>query len=153
GQVPKEKGSFRALLFWARDNPGRLRENFRFIADHFDWFMELRGYRDRIVHQGYYSIVYTERDFFQFFLTPGGVAELKLVDDDYKQEDDQPDKSRFQRVHLLSWLKRLTISMLQFAEQLSHAIEIQLGIKPSRTHVLSGVYAPALHHLFAYEQP
>jgi hypothetical protein len=153
GQLPKEKSSLRALLFWARDNPERLRENFRFITDHFDWFMELRGYRDRIVHQGFYSNVYTERDFFQFFLMPGGVAELQWLHGGYKEEDHQPDKPRFQRVPLLSWLKGLTISVLELAEQLSSAIEKQLGVQRSHTHVLSGVYVPALHHLLAYEQP
>jgi hypothetical protein len=153
GQLPKEHGSFRALLFWARKNPQRLREEFRFITNHFDWFMELRGYRDKIVHQGFYSNVYTERDFFQFFLMPGGVAELQWLYGGYKEEDHEPDQPRFQRVPLLLWLKRLTVSVLELAEQLSAAIERQLDVQRSRTHVLSGVYVPALHHLLAYEQP
>jgi hypothetical protein len=100
GQLPKEHGSFRALLFWARKNPQRLREEFRFITNHFDWFMELRGFRDKIVHQGFYSNVYTERDFFQFFLMPGGVAELQWLYGGYKEEDHEPDQPRFQRVPL-----------------------------------------------------
>lgn len=33
------------------------------------------------------------------------------------------------------------------------AIEKQLDVRRSHTHVLSGVYVPALHHLLAYEQP
>jgi hypothetical protein len=64
GQVPR---TFRKLVLRARNNPDSLRETFRFITEHFDWFMELRSYRDQIVHQGYDLVTYTERDFLQFF--------------------------------------------------------------------------------------
>ncbi len=160
GQLPKEDkegkqtaASFRALIFWARDNPQRLRENFRFLPNHFDWFMKMRADRDKIVHDGYSLTIYTERDFFQFFLVPGGVTELQQLHGGYKQEDYDEDNPRFVRVPLVSWLKKLTTDVLGLADELSRAIETQLGVRCSKTHVLDGVYVPALHHLMAYEQP
>jgi hypothetical protein len=150
-QVPNS--SFRALLFFARDNPNRLRENFRFLPTHFEWFMELRGYRDKIVHKGHYPNIYTQRDFFQFFLMPGGVAELQQLHGGYREEDYDPNKPLFVRVPLLSWLKKLTISVLSLSDELCRAIETEIGIQPSKTHVLDGVYVPALHGLLSYEQP
>jgi hypothetical protein len=160
GQLPKEKkeeketaASLRAMLLWARDNPQRLRENFRFLPNHFNWFMKMRGDRDKIVHDGHYLVIYTERDFFQFFLLPGGVAELQQLHGGYREEHHYNNNPRIVRAPLLSWLKKLTMDVLGLADELARSIETQLGVKCSKTHVLDGVYVPALHHLMAYEQP
>jgi hypothetical protein len=160
GQLPKEEkeekktaASLRAMLFWARDNPQRLREHFRFLPNHFDWFMKMRADRDKIVHDGYSLNIYTERDFFQFFLFPRGVTELQQLHGGYKQEDYDENNPRFVRLPLLSWLKKLTSDVLRLADDLARAIETQLAVQCSKTHVLDGVYVPALHHLLSYEQP
>jgi hypothetical protein len=91
--------------------------------------MELRGYRDKIVHKGHNPNIYTERDFFQFFLIPGGVAELQLLHGGYREEDYDPNKPRFARVPLLSWLKKLTTSVLRLSDELCLAIETEIGIQ------------------------
>lgn len=140
GQLPKETSSFREMIFWVRDNPQRVRERFRFITDHFDWFMELRAVRYRIVHQGYYSNIYTDRNFFKFFLMPG------------RPRAPAPrDNPPIRQVPLVSFLRRFTQSVLELAAQLSQAIDAQQGIRCSQTHVLEGVYVPALYDLLSYQ--
>ena len=71
----------------------------------------------------------------------------------YKEEDFREGKPRFRQEPLISFLKEHTAAILNFAEALAQAIEQEHNISATRTHVLSGVYVPALHHLMSYQQP
>jgi hypothetical protein len=118
--------------------------------------MALRALRDKIVHQGYYSNIYTDRSLFKFLLTPGFDPDLQLSRSHrrYQNEDDpQQARPRIQQVSLLSLLKNFTLSVFELTGQLSQAIEKQEELECSKTHVLSGVYVPALHHLLSYVEP
>jgi len=157
GQLPKEKQSFRAMICWAKNNPHRLRDDFLFITQHFEWFMELRALRDKIVHQGYYSNIYTDRSLFKFFLMPGFDPDLHRIRRFHRRHQDGNDPQqagpRIRQVSLLSLLKSFTLSVFELTTQLSQAIEKQEELKCSKTHALSGVYVPALHHLLSYIEP
>jgi hypothetical protein len=149
GQIPDKTDSFREMLRWSTENTSRLRENFHFITGHSEWFMHLRSLRNKIVHNGFYSNIYTDRILFKFFLFPGVVKLRRGRGTPRDGESRRPTT----QVPLISLLKRFTTSVLELSEQLSAAIESQLKIGPSKTHVLSGVYVPALNHLLSYEQP
>ena len=49
--------------------------------------------------------------------------------------------------------ERFTVAVLDLAEQLAHAIAKQQQVQLSRTHLLNGVYVPALHHISSYQEP
>jgi hypothetical protein len=154
GKVPKD--SINSLKNWILKDQIRINtfhETFHFIREHFDWFTELKAIRDKIVHQGYHSNIYTDRILFKFMLMPIGVVELQMLHGGYKEKDHREDKPRFRQVPLLSLLKRFTLSVLELATQLSRAIQERHTLRCSRTHTLSGVYVPALHHLISYEEP
>jgi hypothetical protein len=54
---------------------------------------------------------------------------------------------------MLPLFSRLTFEMLNFSDELAAIIANQKNIVPSRRHILSGVYVPALHQLRAYGPP
>jgi hypothetical protein len=152
GQVPGK--SFHDLIRWAKDNPTRIFEAFRFLPEHWDWFMELRGIRDKLIHLGYDLNIYTDRISFLLILMPTGESELQLLHGGYKQEDYHPDQPpRFRQYPLLPLLKRFTENVLGLSAQLAKAIGEQRKHKYSQTHVLNGVYIPALHHILSYKVP
>ncbi len=161
GVEPRKRGtvsgdSFHRLLNWTMKGPDRINyfyESFRFFVQHSDWFMELKDIRDKLVHQGFNLNTYTDRALLELILMPSGEAELKLLHGGYKQEDYREDKPRFRRYPLISFLKGLTLNVLGLAKQIALAIAKQRECEPSRTHLLNGVYVPALHHLASYKQP
>lgn len=155
GTVPKGD-SFHGLLSWAKKNPTRIEffyEPFRFFIQHSQWFMQLKDIRDKLVHEGYNLNIYTDRHLLELFLMPSGEAELQLLHGGYKQEDYDENKPRFRRYPLLSFLRGLTLNVLGLAKQIAAAIAKQRDYEPSRTHLLNGLYVPALHHLTFYREP
>jgi hypothetical protein len=54
---------------------------------------------------------------------------------------------------LLPLLRLFTEGALDLANRITEAIVAERGHTPSRTHVINGVYIPALHHLLSYEEP
>jgi hypothetical protein len=154
GTVPRD--SFHRLLNWTKKDPERINyfyESFHFFTQHSDWFMELKDIRDKLVHQGFNLNIYTDRVLLELILMPSGEAELKLLHGGHKQEDFREDKPRFRRYPLISFLKGLTLNVLGLAKQIALAIAKQFECEPSRTHLLNGVYVPALRHLTSYKQP
>jgi hypothetical protein len=154
GKIPSD--SFNGLKKWIekdRTRINRFYERFRFIADPFDWFYELKDIRDDLVHRGYHCNIHTDRVLLRLILMPIGTVELQMLHGGYKQEEYREDKPRFRQAPLLSLLKRFTLSILALASQLAQAIEEQHAVRGSRTHVLNGVYVPALHQLTSYEEP
>ena len=57
------------------------------------------------------------------------------------------------RTHLMPFLKRVTQGILDLARKIAEVIAAERKNDPSKTHVLNGVYIPALHHLLSYVQP
>jgi hypothetical protein len=47
----------------------------------------------------------------------------------------------------------LTEHVLRLADQVASAIGEQRNLSPSQTHILNGVYLPALNHILSYEEP
>jgi hypothetical protein len=160
GTIPSQ--SFHDLLKWTR-KPGRLDkidERFRFVTEYFDEFLLLKEMRDRIVHNGYHTNIFTNRTSFRLTLMPGGAAHLRVLRIRQKLQDIADDlvegkkqkRPIFQRP-LLAFLKASTLSLLAFANQMALGIEQLQNRARSKTHVISGVYVPALHHLLSYKQP
>lgn len=149
GQVPS--GSFDELARWVRDNPARIDPAFHFLARELEWFDELHGIRTNLAHRGYDILTYTDRVRFSFFTAPFGRTETRLL----REERGLPARSdRHTLTPLLSFVKRLSQSMLRVADQIATASLGRLGLQaPSKTHALCGVYVPALHGLDAYEPP
>ena len=141
GQAPPE--SFHKLNNWAKANASKLLPQFRFIAEDLPWFNQLNAIRTKLVHRGYGSVTFTNRLCLSF-----GLAQPELY------VRIPPREKRVRLEPLVPLLKRLTRSVVDFSEDLAAAVRQQEGVANlSRTHVLNGVYVPALHHLDAYQVP
>ena len=151
-QTPKE-GSFHDLLKWVKKDTNNVYEPFRFITEQSDWFTELKDFRDDLIHRGYNINIFTDRVLLVLIFMKAGDAELQLLRGGYKVEDYREDRPRFPQYPLLSLLKRFTVSVLDLAENLAQAIAKQQQFQLSRTHLLNGVYVPALHHITSYQEP
>jgi hypothetical protein len=53
----------------------------------------------------------------------------------------------------MPFLKRATQGALDLSKKIAEVVAAQKGHTPSRTHVLNGVYIPALQHMLSYEEP
>jgi hypothetical protein len=146
GQVPGD--SFRDLIAWAKENPIRVQDNLRFLTDHWDWFMKLRGIRDKLVHFGYDLLVYTDDVAPSFGLMSTGEMDLHFL-----RSPGEPLKNKVQTIPLMPFLKENTNHLLSLAGQVAKVIAEQQGHPPSQTHVLNGVYIPALNHILSYKEP
>ena len=146
GQVPAE--SFRDLITWAKKNPTKIPDSLSFLQQHWDSFMKLRGIRDKLVHSGYDLLVYTDDVAPSFGLMATGEVELH-----FKRVPGEPLKNKVMVVPLMPFLKESTKNVLQLADQVAGVIAKQQGHIPSQTHVLNGVYIPALNHILSYEEP
>jgi hypothetical protein len=156
GQLPKHDSkkqvSFYEVICWAKENPNRLYEEFRFILKHFEWFVRLRDLRDKLVHGGHSLVAFTDRVTLRYFSYYPGRNELQMLHGGYREEDC-PDPEANYPEPLLSLLKEHTLHVFDLARELSEAIQSQSQISCSRTHTLNGVYVPALHHLVSYQSP
>jgi hypothetical protein len=161
GQLPKGKQgkypqefegsfiSFRDLIGWAKDNPTRLPDNLRFLPEHWDWFMDLRGIRDKVLHKGYDINVFTDHIAPSFALISTGELELHFLHKPRQRLESGGVEER----PLLPLLKGLTEHVLRLADQVANVIGQQRNLAPSQTHILNGVYLPALNHILSYEEP
>lgn len=148
GQLPDDD-SFRSLVVWASENPGRLPGNLAFLSEHKDWFMRLRGIRDKLVHLGYDLNVYTDDVAPSFGLMSTGEVNLHFLRTPRKPMGDRGIKLQ----PLLPFLRESTERVLHLASQVSDAIVKQAAHTPSHTHRLNGVYIPALNHILWYQEP
>jgi hypothetical protein len=148
GQLPDDD-SFRSLVTWAGKNPGRLPCNLAFLPEHQDWFMQLRGIRDKLVHLGYDLNVYTDDVAPSFGLMSTGEVDLHFL----RTPRMTMGERRIKLQPLLPFLRESTERVLHLASQVSDAIVKQAAHTPSHTHVLNGVYIPALNHILSYQEP
>jgi hypothetical protein len=146
GQVPGD--SFHRLIEWAKANPARVQDDLRFLTAPRDSFMELRGIRDKLIHSGYDLLVYTD-DIAPSF----GMMDTGEVDLHFLRSPGEPLKNKVQIAPLMPFLQKHTKEVLSLADQVANVISGQQGHTASQTHVLNGVYIPALNHILLYEEP
>ena len=151
GQLPPEDplegNSFRPLLNWVVKDPTRI-SDIGFVAGHEDWFLELVGIRDKLVHLGHDMIVYTNPIAPSFGLMDTGASTLHFF---RKPREHFPGGPTL--VPLLPFLKRITEGVLTLSSQVAAVIAQNRGHTSARRNVLNGVYIPALRHLLSYEEP
>lgn len=149
GQVPS--GSLNDLNNWVKNNRDRTLSNFCFLGDKIPWFVELRVIRTNLAHRGYDLNILSDRVRLHFMVTPYGKGAVREAQREQGQTT-QPRVHRF--TPLLPKLQDFTTSMLKFSERLAEAIRTERNLKePSKSHLLNGVYVPALHHLTSYTAP
>ena len=150
GQIADGKSiSFHGLVKWAKDNPTRLPKNLEFLPDYWDFFMELRDIRDKLVHFGYDVNVLTNNVAPSFGLMSTGEVELHLLRTPRTPMGEKGIKLR----PLLPFLKHGTEQVLHLAEQVTEVIIQLQAHTPSRSHILNGVYIPALNQILSYKEP
>jgi hypothetical protein len=106
GQLPKNE-SFNDLVEWVQKNPTRAPTEIQFVTEDVGSFKELRGIRDKLVHNSYDLIVFTNDLAPQFGLMSTGEAVLHFL---------RKPKTRFPNAPtlepLLPFLRRATQSVL-----------------------------------------
>jgi hypothetical protein len=151
GQLPPEDplegNSFRSLLNWVVKNPTRI-PDIGFVAEHEDWFSQLVGIRDKLVHLGHDMIIFTNPIAPSFGLMDTGASTLHFFRKPRERFPEGPTP-----VPLLPVLKRITEGVLTLSGQAATAIAQNRGHTSAERNVLNGVYIPALHHLLSYEEP
>jgi hypothetical protein len=151
GQLPPEDplegNSFRPLLNWVVKNPTRI-PDIGFVAEHQDWFSQLVGIRDKLVHLGHDVIIYTNPIAPSFGLMDTGASTLHFF---RKPRERFPEGPTL--VPLLPALKRITEGVLTLSGQVATATAQNRGRTSAKRNVLNGVYIPALRHLLSYEEP
>jgi hypothetical protein len=96
---------------------------FHFLERHSAWFLHLWRLRNKLTHEGYSLVPYTERVFLEGFLRPPGIAKLQMLHGGYKPEDYREDAPpRFKRYKLLETIKEFTTKTLELARDLAVAI-------------------------------
>jgi hypothetical protein len=146
GQVPDE--SFNDLVDWIEKNPSRVPESIKFVAEHKEWFAGLRSIRDKLVHHRFDINIFTNNLFPSFSVMSTGDIHLHLL-----RKPGEFMEPGLTLTPLMPFLKRATQGALELADKIAEVIATNKNHTPSRTHVLNGVYVPALYHLFSYEQP
>jgi hypothetical protein len=146
GQVPDE--SFNDLIDWIENNPKRVPQSLKFIAEHRDWFADLRSIRDKLVHHRFDINIFMNGVFPSFSLMSTGDLHLHFL-----RKPGQFYEPGLSLTPLMPFLKRATQGALKLASKIAEVIAAERKLVPSKTHVLNGVYIPALHHLLSYEQP
>jgi len=146
GQVPKE--SFNDLVEWVEKNPSRVPDRIRFILEHRHWFDQLRGIRDKLVHNRFDINIFTDDVAPSYALMSSGDIHLHFL-----RKPRTPLDDPLRPAPLLPLLKLLTQGALALADQIAGAIARDRQLTPSKTHVLNGVYVPALHHMLSYAEP
>jgi hypothetical protein len=146
GQVPNE--SFNDLIDWIEKNPSRVPEGIKFVAEHRDWFVELRSIRDKLVHHRFDINIFTDDVAPSFSIMSTGDIHLHTL-----RKPGEFLKPSLTLTPLMPFLKRATQGALDLSEKIAEVIAAQKGHPPSRTHVLNGVYIPALQHILSYEEP
>jgi len=153
GKIYSEYMTLGPLLKWAPKAKILLKE-FSFLTETFDWFEQLREFRDDIVHRGWGINIYTERDYFRLIPDSRLAAERKWLGMS-KQPSTTTGAARsvddFSSV--LAVIQSHAKALLKFTEMIAIGIEGSLAIISSRTHALSGMFVPALHHLNDYQHP
>jgi hypothetical protein len=147
GQLPKNE-SFNDLVEWVQKNPTRAPIGIQFVTDERGLFKELRGIRDKLVHDGYELCVYTNAIAPSFCLISSGEAKLHFLRTPRTRFPNAPTPQP-----LLPFLKRATRSVISLADKVAERIGEQYDRNPSCRHVLNGVYVPALNHILSYESP
>lgn len=150
---PKKGGkvraqSFHKLIKRVRAEPTTVPESLRFLTDYWDLFMKLRGIRDDLVHFGYDLLVYTDDVAPSFGLMSTGEMDLHFL-----RSPGEPLKNKVQTIPLMPFLNENTKHVLSLADRVADVIAEQRGQSPSQTHVLNGVYIPALNHILSYKEP
>jgi hypothetical protein len=146
GQVPNE--SFDALIGWIEKNSSRVPESIKFVVEHKDWFVGLRSIRDKLVHHRFDINIFTDNVAPSFSIMSTGDIHLHFLRK--PREFMEPGLSL---TPLMPFLRRATQGALDLSEKIADVITAQRGHTPSRTHVLNGVYIPALRHMLSYEEP
>jgi hypothetical protein len=77
GQVPNK--SFNDLIDWIEKNPSRVPEGIKFVVDHRDWFVELRGIRDKLVHHRFDINIFTDNVAPSFSIMSTGDIHLHTI--------------------------------------------------------------------------
>jgi hypothetical protein len=145
GQVPDE--SFNDLADWIDKNPARVPNNLKFVVEHKDWFVELRSIRDKLVHHRIDINIFIDGVAPQFSLMSTGDIHLHFL-----RKPRKPLENPLQLAPLLPFLKLVTHGALNLADQVTEVLAAERKHAPSRTHVINGVYIPALHHMLSYEE-
>jgi hypothetical protein len=136
GQAPYD--SFHQLKNWIARNPNRLNDQFGFVGNPLPWFNVVNDVRTKLVHRGGMVWVYTNRLQFQWSVHGEQWKGIRrLTNENF----------------LLPELKSLTRALLRFSRRLARAVSEFTGVVAPRTHVINGVFVPALRHLFTYEVP
>ena len=110
--------------------------------------MEFRAIRDKLIHFGHDMNIYTDAIAPSFGLMDVGALDLHFL-----RSPGQPLKNKVRNDPLMPFLKKSTTHVLHLADQVATIITQQRGLMPSQTHVLNGVYIPALNHILSYEEP
>jgi len=110
--------------------------------------MEYRTIRDKLIHLGHDMNIYTD-DIAPSF----GLIDVGAVDLHFLRSPGQPLQNKIRNDPLMPFLKKSTMQVLYLADRVATVITQQRGLTPSRTHVLNGVYIPALNHILSYEEP
>jgi hypothetical protein len=150
GQVPDE--SLNDLMKWigkeSRKASSRVPDKLKFIAEHRSWFCEVRGIRDKLVHNRYDININTDEVAPSYATMSTGDIHLHFL-----RNPGQPLPKRLNPLPLLPFLRRATQGALHLAARIAEVIAGEKGLTPSKTHVINGVYIPALSHLLSYEEP
>jgi hypothetical protein len=148
GQV-KRTDSFHSFNEWAKKNPQRLRQEFRFVGEDLPWFNTLNALRTALVHRGGDSLVYTDRFRLSMAVVPFGRLGTRRHGD--------TDNYRARVRPLIPLLREQTRSVFRFSDQLAAAVRSveNLGreTQTAVSHVISGIYVPALHQMEKYKEP
>jgi hypothetical protein len=146
GQVPKK--SFNDLIDWIEKNPSRVPESIKFVVEHRDWFVELRGIRDKLVHHRFDINIFTDNVAPSFSIMSTGDIHLHTI-----RKLGEFLEPGLTLTPLMPLLKHATQGALDLSEKIAEVIAAQKGHISSRTHVLNGVYIPALQHMLSYQEP
>lgn len=146
GQVPNE--SFNDLINWIEKNPSRVPEGIKFVVEHKDWFVELREIRDKLVHHRFDINIFTDDVAPSYSTMSTGDVHLH-----FRRNSGKRLEPGLTPKPLMPFLRRSTKGALDLSEKIAEVIANQRGHAPSRTHVLNGVYMPALKHMLSYEEP
>lgn len=147
--VPKKKrDSLYRLIDWLKKNPSQVPDRIKFILEPMSWFDQLKGIRDKLVHNRFDINIFTDDVAPSYALMSTGDIHLHFLRKP-RQHLDNP----LRPAPLLPLLRLFTEGALGLAGQIAQAIAAERGHTPSRTHVINGVYIPALPHLLSYEEP
>jgi hypothetical protein len=147
--VPKtRRDSLNRLVGWLKENPSLVPNGLKFVLEPMPWFEQLKGIRDKLVHNRFDINIFTDNVAPSYALMSSGAIYLHFL-----RRPRTPLDNPLRPAPLLPLLKLFTQGALDLAAQIADAVALKRHIAVSKTHVLNGVYIPALPHLLSFEEP